>query len=93
MLDPNKFEKLRSIRYRIAVTCGVCEHGCFPEVLSNWGNCDLHAYGHHRYTGNPRGVPIHRLGTCPDGQMCERKILAYSVGTHSEFLEDTCRKS
>lgn len=39
MPDENKFEKLRSIGYRIPITCGLCIHGPWPAEV--WGTCSL----------------------------------------------------
>lgn len=85
MPDENKFEKLRSIGYRIPITCGLCIHGPWPAEV--WGTCDLHKYQHLRQD-NPnegRGISVHVSGTCssaaPDPNMFK------SLGAHIEFLE------
>lgn len=85
MPDDNKFQKLREIKYRIPVTCGLCFHG--PAQGQVWSDCGKHRYKHLRQ-GNPeggRGVSVHASGTCNEPELDPGK--AASLGAHYEFLE------
>ena len=86
MPDENKFEKLRQIRYRIPVTCGLCVHG--PKPGDQWAECGKHRYEHLRQS-NPeggRGVSVHAFGTCPTPELDHTK--AATLGAHYEFLPE-----
>jgi len=85
MPDENKFEKLRTVGYRIPGNCGLCKHGQFPGG-NLWGQCGLHTYDHGKHIGAVRGVSIVQIGTCPSFTEDPTKISGVGLGAHEEFL-------
>ena len=84
MPDANKLSKLREIGYKVPVTCGLCNLGCFAKG-QDWGTCRLHQYEHLKHTGPARDVSIIRFGTCPLAEA--RPEVETMLGGHSIFLE------
>jgi len=84
MPDAAKFEKLRMIKYRIHLTCGICEHGHFRDGAP-FGECRKHKYVHGKHTGQPRGVSVHRSGACDDVSAKLTDVLV--LGAHKEFVQ------
>ena len=84
MPDEAKFAVLRSLPYRIPVTCGLCVHASLGA--GGWGTCGRHSYAHLKHTGAPRQVSIHAAGTCPDAHLSD--AARASLGAHREFLDE-----
>ena len=84
MPDENKFKKLRDMGYTIKPTCQFCVHSNFGPGCS-FGTCGLHKYEHKKHSGAPRGVSIHKSGTCGDVDPLDERVMM--LGAYEEFLE------
>ena len=84
MPDEAKFAKLREIKYRIHLTCDMCEHSRFTRGAA-FGECLRHRYVHGKHTGGKRGVSVHRSGVCDDVSMTLTEALM--LGAHKEFVQ------
>lgn len=62
IMDANKLNKLREIKYRYQKVCGDCAFSHFP--INDWGTCKRHTYFHNKHKEH-RFVSIHKFGVCP----------------------------
>ncbi len=62
-MDQAKLRVLKSIRYEIRETCGLCRHA---RLEGEFGTCSVseHEYRHEKHTGEPRKLSTHRSGWC-----------------------------
>jgi len=79
-VDSNKRLKLLDIGYRIAGTCGICQHGMFAN--DSFGTCSLHTYQHLKHTGDARQLSVYAHGRCSEFQLDEQKA---HLGLWQEF--------
>lgn len=84
MPDENKFKKLREVGYTIPNLCGLCKHAKWGG--GDWGECAVHEYEHLKHSGSPRGISIHKFGSCEEFE--ENDLHVSILGNHREFREE-----
>lgn len=84
LMDKNKFQELRRVKYRLRPCCGNCEQGQIAKP-TDWGLCAIHSYKHGKHTTLIRDLSVNRYGLCGEHRYSQRFLM--SVSHFKEFLK------
>lgn len=81
-MDYSKLIELRSVKYQISRTCGLCQHGEFID--GEWGTCLVSGYSPLKHRQQGKKCKINKFGSCNKFRFDTKSYL--QLGEFVEFL-------